>query len=130
MIQLGTRLKVCDNSGAKIVECIHIYGGHKRRTASIGDIIAVAVKKAIPNANAKQGQVLKAIVVRTRNTYKRLYDDGYIRFNENACVIIQKASPKKGDQYQPSSTRIFGPIPNELKFLGGQKITSLAKEVI
>jgi len=122
MIQPFTRLKVADNSGAKEIMCIKVLGGSKRRYASVGDIIVASVKKALPNGKVKKGQVVKAVIVRTKKEVQR--DNGsLIRFDENAAVIIDA---KK----DPIGTRIFGPIAREVRYEGFQKITSLAPEVL
>ncbi len=122
MIQPFTRLKVADNSGAKEIMCIKVLGGSKRRYARVGDIIVASVKKALPNGKIKKGQVVKAVVVRTKKELQR--DNGsLIRFDDNAAVIIDA---KK----EPIGTRIFGPIAREVRYEGFQKITSLAPEVL
>jgi len=122
MIQMQTFLNVADNSGAKIVQCIKVLGGSKRKYAGIGDIIVVAVKNALPNAPVKKGSVEKAVVVRTRKEYKRI-DGTYIRFDDNACVIID-------GQNNPKGKRIFGPVARELRESDFMKIVSLAPEVL
>lgn len=122
MIQMQTRLKVADNSGAKEVMCIKVLGGSKRRYASIGDIIVVSVKQAIPNSKVKKGDVCKAVVVRTKQTYKR-NDGSCIRFDENSAVLINA-------QKEPVGTRIFGPVARELRGKNFMKIVSLAPEVL
>ena len=122
MIQMQTYLNVADNSGAKVVQCIKVLGGSKRKTASVGDVIVVAVKDAIPNAAIKKGEVQKAVVVRTTKEYRRP-DGTYIRFDDNACVIIDAAQNPKGK-------RIFGPVARELRESGYMKIVSLAPEVL
>jgi len=122
MIQSESRLVVADNSGAKEVLCIKVLGGSHRRYASIGDTIVVTVKKADPNGGVKKKKVMKAIVVRTAKEIRRK-DGSYIRFDDNACVIIDE----KGD---PKATRIFGPVARELKLKGFQKIVSMAPEVL
>lgn len=122
MIQMQTFLNVADNSGAKLVQCIKVLGGSKRKTAGVGDTIVVAVKDAIPNAPVKKGKVEKAVIVRTRHGYRR-QDGTYIRFDDNACVIIDAASNPKGK-------RIFGPVARELRDLDYMKIVSLAPEVL
>ena len=122
MIQMQTRLKVADNSGAKEVQCIKVLGGSKKRVASVGDIIVVSVKEAIPNSKVKKGEVAKAVVVRTAKEIKRP-DGSYVRFDDNACVII-------GDDGNPKGSRIFGPVARELKGKGYNKIVSLAPEVL
>ncbi len=122
MIQDNTRLNVADNSGAKRVMCIKVLGGSKRKFATVGDIIVVAVKSAIPNAPIKKGEVKKAVIVRVHKEYRR--EDGtYIRFDDNACVIIDE----KG---APVGKRIFGPVARELRDSGYMKIVSLAPEVL
>ena len=121
MIQEYSILKVADNSGAKKVMCIRILGGTRKKYASIGDIIVVSVKSAIPNAPVKKGEVSRAVIVRTRKEVRRK-DGSYIRFDENAAVILEGKEPKGG--------RIFGPIPRELKDKGFNKIISLASEVL
>jgi large subunit ribosomal protein L14 len=122
MIQMQTYLNVADNSGAKRVQCIKVLGGSKRRIASIGDVIVVAVKDAIPNAAIRKGEVQKAVIVRTKKEYRRP-DGTYIRFDDNACVIIDANSNPKGK-------RIFGPVARELRDAGQMKIVSLAPEVL
>lgn len=122
MIQMQTYLNVADNSGAKKVQCIKVLGGSKRKVASIGDIIVVAVKDALPNAAIKRGDVQKAVIVRTRKEKKR-NDGSYIRFDDNACVIIDANMAPKGK-------RIFGPVARELRDGGFMKIVSLAPEVL
>ena len=122
MIQLRTRLKVADNSGAKVVECIRVSGGSSRRYARIGDTIVCAVKQAAPSAAIKKGEVVKAVVVRQTQPLRRP-DGSYIRFDENACVVM-------GDQQNPRGTRIFGPVARELREKEYMKIISLAPEVI
>jgi len=122
MIKAETMLRVADNSGAKGLLCIRVLGGTKRRYARIGDIISVSVKVAMPNGLVKKGQVAKAVVVRTRKEIRR--DDGsYIRFDENAAVIIN-------DNKEPIGTRIFGPVARELRDKKFMKIISLAPEVL
>jgi large subunit ribosomal protein L14 len=122
MIQPFTRLKVADNSGAKEIMCIKVLGGSKRRYARVGDIIVASVKKALPNGKIKKGQVVKAVVVRTKKEMQR-ENGSLIRFDDNAAVIIDA---KK----EPIGTRIFGPIAREVRYEGFQKITSLAPEVL
>jgi large subunit ribosomal protein L14 len=122
MIQSETRLTVADNSGAKILYCIKVLGGSRRRYASIGDIIVVAVKEAIPNAKVKKGDVLKAVVVRTKKEIKRP-DGSYIRFDDNSAVLINQSN-------EPIGTRIFGPVARELRGKRFMKIISLAPEVL
>ncbi|MDR2480952.1 MAG: 50S ribosomal protein L14 [Spirochaetaceae bacterium] len=122
MVQVETFLNVADNSGARIVQCIKVLGGSKRRYASIGDIIVVAVKDALPLSSIKKGSVEKAVVVRTHKEYRRL-DGTYIRFDDNACVIIDTNRNPKGK-------RIFGPVARELREKDYMKIVSLAPEVL
>ncbi|MEZ5174688.1 MAG: 50S ribosomal protein L14 [Acidimicrobiia bacterium] len=122
MIQQETRLKVADNSGAREVLCIRVLGGSGRRYASVGDVIVATVKDANPGGGVRKGEVVKAVVVRTAKENRR--DDGsYIRFDENACVIIN-------DQQQPRGTRIFGPVARELRDKKFMRIVSLAPEVL
>ncbi len=122
MIQLETRLTVADNSGAKVLYCIKVLGGSRRRYASIGDIIVVAVKEAIPDSKVKKGEVLKAVVVRTKKEIKRA-DGSYIRFDDNSAVLISQGM-------EPIGTRIFGPVARELRAKRFMKIISLAPEVL
>lgn len=122
MIQQETRLKVADNSGAKEIMCIRVLGGTGRRYANIGDVIVASVKKATPGGAVKKGEVVKAVVVRTKKGVRR--EDGtYIRFDENAAVIIK-------DDQSPRGTRIFGPVARELRANNFTKIMSLAPEVL
>ncbi len=122
MIQVETRLKAADNSGAKVLYCIKVLGGTRRRYATVGDIIVVSVKEAIPNAKVKKGDVLKAVVVRTTKEVRRA-DGSYIRFDENSAVLINQAR-------EPIGTRIFGPVARELRSKRFMKIISLAPEVL
>jgi large subunit ribosomal protein L14 len=122
MIQMQTNLDVADNSGARRVMCIKVLGGAKRRYASVGDVIVVSVKEAIPRGRVKKGDVLRAIVVRTSKDIQRK-DGSVIRFDRNAAVIVNKQS-------EPIGTRIFGPVPRELRAKNHMKIISLAPEVI
>jgi large subunit ribosomal protein L14 len=122
MIQAESRLVVCDNSGAKEIACIKVLGGSKRRYAKVGDIITASVKSASPTGTVKKKAVVKAVVVRTQNVIRRK-DGSTIRFDDNAAVII-------GDDKNPRATRIFGPVPRELRDLGYAKIVSLAPEVL
>ncbi|MGB5619025.1 MAG: 50S ribosomal protein L14 [Desulfobacterales bacterium] len=122
MIQTETRLTVADNSGAKVLSCIKVLGGTRRRYARIGDIIVVSVKEAIPNAKVKKGDVLKAVVVRTKKAIKRP-DGSFIRFDDNSAVLISASR-------EPIGTRIFGPVARELRAKKFMKIISLAPEVI
>jgi large subunit ribosomal protein L14 len=123
MIQESTRVVVADNSGAKTAECIRVLGGTRRRYARVGDVIVAAVKSAIPNGNIKKGQVVKCVVVRTRKEIGRK-DGSYIRFGDNAAVILQE------DSQEPVGTRIFGPVARELRGKKFMKIVSLAPEVL
>lgn len=122
MIQQESRLKVADNSGAKEILCIRVLGGTRRRYARVGDIIVATVKQANPAGNIKKKSVVKAVVVRTASAIKRK-DGSTIRFDENAAVII-------GDDKLPKATRVFGPVPRELRDRGYMKIISLAPEVL
>lgn len=122
MIQQESRLKVADNSGAKEILCIRVLGGTRRRYAGVGDVIVATVKEANPAGGVKRKSVVKAVVVRTTNAIKRK-DGSTIRFDENAAVII-------GDDKLPKATRIFGPVPRELRDSGYMKIISLAPEVL
>ncbi len=122
MIQQESRLGVCDNSGAKEILCIRVLGGTRRRYAHVGDIIVATVKQANPTGTVKKKQVVKAVVVRTTNTIRRK-DGSTIKFDDNAAVII-------GDDKLPKGTRIFGPVPRELRDLGYAKIISQAPEVL
>jgi large subunit ribosomal protein L14 len=122
MIQQESRLRVADNTGAKEILCIRVLGGSGRRYASIGDIIVATVKDAIPGGAVKEGEVVKAVVVRVKKP-KRRPDGSYIRFDENAAVIIN-------DQQNPRGTRIFGPVGRELREKRFMKIISLAPEVL
>ena len=122
MIQMQSNLEVADNSGARKIQCIKVLGGSKRRFASIGDIIVVSVKDAIPRGKVKKGEVFKAVVVRTKKDFKRK-DGTTIRFDKNAAVLLDK-------QEEPIATRIFGPVTRELRVKGQTKIISLAPEVL
>lgn len=122
MIQMQTKLNVADNSGAKKVYCIKVLGGTRRRYASVGDIIVVSVKEAIPNSKVKKGDVMKAVVVRTKKEIGR-NDGSILRFDENAAVLIN-------EQMEPIGTRIFGPVARELRAKRFMKIVSLAPEVL
>lgn len=122
MIQTQSNLDVADNSGAKRVECIKVLGGSKRKYAGIGDVIVVSVKEAIPNGKVKKGDVCRAVIVRTRKTVTR--DDGtYIRFDENAAVLLNK-------QGEPIGNRVFGPVARELRAKSYMRIVTLAPEVL
>jgi len=122
MVQQQTNLDVADNSGAKRVQCIKVLGGSRRRYASIGDVIVVSVKEAIPQAKVKKGEVARAVIVRTRREVKRP-DGSYIRFDGNSAVLINKDN-------EPIGTRIFGPVARELRARKFMKIISLAPEVL
>jgi large subunit ribosomal protein L14 len=122
MIQAQTRLIIADNSGAKKAQCIKVLGGSKRRYASLGDVIVVAIKSATPNGKIKKGAVEKAVIVRTHKEVSRP-DGTYIRFQDNAAVIID-------ERLEPVATRIFGPVARELRDHGFMKIVSLAPEVL
>jgi large subunit ribosomal protein L14 len=122
MIQMGTKLGVADNSGARVVECIKVLGGSKRRYAGIGDVVVVTVKEAIPRGKVKSGEIYFAVVVRTRKGVRRA-DGSLIRFDSNAAVLLNK-------QKQPVGTRIFGPVTRELRNDAFMKIISLAPEVL
>ena len=122
MIQTYTRLKVADNTGARVIMCIKVKGGTRRRYASVGDVIVAAVKVSAPDSLVKKGEVVQAVVVRTAKEYGRT-DGSYIRFDENAAVILDK-------ELNPSGTRIFGPVARELRDKGFMKIVSLSPEVL
>lgn len=122
MIQQETKLVVCDNSGAKEILCIRVLGGTRRRYARVGDTIVATVKQASPTGNVKKKSVVRAVIVRTRDAIQRK-DGSAIRFDDNAAVII-------GEDKLPKATRIFGPVPRELRDLGYAKIISLAPEVL
>jgi large subunit ribosomal protein L14 len=122
MIQVESRLDVADNSGAKEVLCIKVLGGSKRRYASVGDVIVVSIKDAMPRGKVKKGDVHRAVIVRTRQAIKRI-DGSLIAFDQNAAVLINK-------QGEPIGSRIFGPVTRELRSSGYMKIISLAPEVI
>ncbi len=122
MIQQETRLKVTDNSGAKEILCIRVLGGSGRRYARVGDVIVATVKEALPTGNTKRKSVVKAVIVRTKKTIKRK-DGSTIAFGDNAAVLID-------DKGEPKGTRIFGPVPRELRDHGYTKIVSLAPEVL
>lgn len=122
MIQQQSLLKVADNTGAKEIMCIRVLGGHHRKWGNVGDVIIASVKKAAPGGSVKKGDVVKAVIVRTKRGLRR--DDGsYIRFDENAAVLIK-------DDQTPKGTRIFGPVARELRDKGYMKIISLAPEVL
>ena len=121
MIQAETKLKAADNSGAKVIECFKVLGGTRRRYASVGDIIVCSVKSAEPRGLVKKGDKIRAVVVRTKKAIRRK-DGSYIRFDENAAVVLNDKEPK--------GTRIFGPVARELREKGFAKIVSLAPEVL
>ena len=122
MIQVGSKLDVADNSGAKKVSCIKVLGGSRRRYASVGDIIVVSVKEAMPHSKVKKGAVMKAVVVRTKKEIGRP-DGSFIRFDNNSAVLLN-------NQLEPVGTRIFGPVARELRQRNFMKIVSLAPEVL
>ncbi len=122
MIQMQSQLEVADNSGARRVQCIKVLGGSKRKTAGVGDVIVVSVKEAIPRGRVKKGDVMRAVVVRTAKDIRRA-DGSVIRFDRNAAVLIN-------NQKEPIGTRIFGPVPRELRAKNHMKIISLAPEVL
>lgn len=123
MIQMQSRLKVADNSGAKEVMCIKVLGGSKRMIANLGDVIVVSVKAAMPNGKIKKGDVHRAVIVRTRKEIRRS-DGSTIKFDENAAVLINKNTK------EPTGTRVFGPVSRELRDKGFMQIVSLAEEVM
>ncbi|HYQ61420.1 MAG TPA: 50S ribosomal protein L14 [Desulfatiglandales bacterium] len=122
MIQTETKFKVADNSGAKLLLCIKVLGGSKRRYATVGDVIVVSVKEAMPNSKVKKGDVMKAVIVRTKKEVARV-DGSYIKFDDNSAVLITQ-------QNEPIGTRIFGPVARELRAKNFMKIVSLAPEVL
>ncbi len=122
MIQVGTRVKVADNSGAKMVQCFNIPGGTRKRYAQLGEIITAAVKEAEPRKEVKTHDKVKAVIVRQKKAFRRK-DGSYIKFDENACCIL-------ADSKNPKGNRIFGPIPRELKEKGFNKIATLAEEIV
>jgi large subunit ribosomal protein L14 len=122
MIQMRTKLDVADNTGAKVVQCIHVLGGTKRKYAHLGDVIVCSVKKALPSSEIKQGDVVKAVIVRTKQSVRR-EDGSYVRFDKNAVVLLDN------DQ-NPRGTRIFGAVARELRQRNFMKIISLAPEVV
>ena len=122
MIQMQSFLEVADNSGAKLVQCIKVLGGSRRRYAGLGDVIVVSIKEALPGSKVKKGDTAKAVVVRTRREYRR-QDGSYIKFDENSAVLIN-------NQQEPVGTRIFGPVARELRAKKFMKIISLAPEVL
>ncbi|MEA3463555.1 MAG: 50S ribosomal protein L14 [Patescibacteria group bacterium] len=123
MIQKESKLKTADNTGAKIVQCIGVLGGTKKRYARVGEIITVTVKQAVPHSMVKKSDILPAVIVRTKKEIRRK-DGSYVRFDDNACVIVDKKTK------EPKGTRIFGPIPREVRRAGYFKIASLAPEVL
>jgi large subunit ribosomal protein L14 len=123
MIQLRTMLKVVDNTGAKILQCIHVLGGSKKRYARLGDVIVGVVKVAEPRKEIKKHDIVRAVIIRQKKEMKRK-DGTYVRFDDNACVIID---PKTGD---PKGNRIFGPVAKEVKEKGFEKIAALAEELV
>lgn len=123
MVQIYTNLNVADNTGARVLEVILVHGGYKKRYGRIGDLVSVVVKEATPNTMVKKGDVLHAVIVRTRKEHRRP-DGTYIRFDDNAGVIVDKESK------EPKGTRVFGPVARELRAKGYQKIISLAPEVL
>lgn len=124
MIQVQSRMKVADNSGAKEIMCIRVLGGYRKRYAHVGDIIVASVKSATPHASIKKGDVIKAVIVRTKKEIRRV-DGSYLRFDDNACVVINDKEKK-----DPKGTRIFGPVAREIRQAGFVKIASLAPEVL
>lgn len=122
MIQTETRLKVADNSGAKLLSCIKVLGGTRKRYASLGDVVVVSVKEALPNSKVKKGDVVRAVIVRTAKEVRRP-DGSYIKFDDNSAVLINQ-------QREPIGTRIFGPVARELRAKKFMKIISLAPEVL
>ena len=122
MIQVSTTLEVADNSGARLVKCIKVIGGSRRRYAALGDVIVVAIKEALPGSKVKKGDTARAVVVRTRREYRRA-DGSYIKFDDNSAVLINT-------QQEPVGTRIFGPVARELRSKKFMKIISLAPEVL
>ena len=123
MIQVQSKIKVADNSGAKTVQCIRVLGGYKKRYTRIGEVFTAAVKEAAPHAAIKKGDVVRAILVRTKKEIRRK-DGTYARFDDNACVILDK------DKKEPKGTRVFGPVAREVRREGYFKIASLAPEVL
>jgi large subunit ribosomal protein L14 len=122
MIQMQSRLRVADNSGAREIMCINVLGGTRRKYAYIGDTVVASVKKAVPNAATKKGDVVRAVIIRTSHPYRRP-DGSYIKFDENAAIILS-------DRNNPKGTRIFGPVARELRDKQYTKIISLAPEVL
>jgi large subunit ribosomal protein L14 len=122
MIQMQSRLKIADNTGAREIMCINVLGGTRKKYARVGDVIVASVKRAIPNAGTKKGDVVRAVIIRTTQPYRRP-DGSYIKFDENAAVILT-------DKNNPKGTRIFGPVARELRDKNYTKIISLAPEVL
>lgn len=122
MIQMQSFLDVADNSGAKLVQCIKVLGGSRRRYAALGDVIVVSIKEALPGSKVKKGETARAVVVRTKREYRR-QDGSYIKFDDNSAVLINA-------QQEPVGTRIFGPVARELRDRNFMKIVSLAPEVL
>jgi large subunit ribosomal protein L14 len=122
MIQMQSRLKIADNTGAREIMCINVLGGTRKKYARVGDVIVASVKRAIPNAGTKKGDVVRAVIIRTAQPYRRP-DGSYIKFDENAAVILT-------DKNNPKGTRIFGPVARELRDKNYTKIISLAPEVL
>jgi large subunit ribosomal protein L14 len=122
MIQIQSNLKVADNSGAREIQCIKVLGGSKKRYGKIGDVIVASVKDAIPDSNVKKGSVIKAVIVRTKKEMRRS-DGTYIKFDDNAAVLINKNN-------EPLGTRVFGPVARDLRARGFVKIVSMAPEVL
>ncbi|MGD9142488.1 MAG: 50S ribosomal protein L14 [Dehalococcoidia bacterium] len=122
MIQMQSRLKIADNTGAREIMCINVLGGTRKKYARVGDVIVASVKRAIPNAGTKKGEVVRAVIIRTAQPYRRP-DGSYIKFDENAAVILT-------DKNNPKGTRIFGPVARELRDKNYTKIISLAPEVL
>jgi large subunit ribosomal protein L14 len=123
MIQMKTKLKVADNTGAKVVQCIRVLGGSKRRYGRVGDLIVAVVKEAEPRREIKEHDIVRAVIVRTKKEIRRK-DGTYVRFDDNACVIVD---PKTGE---PKGTRIIGPIAREVKEKGFEKVAALAEEIV
>jgi large subunit ribosomal protein L14 len=121
MIQPRTMLKVADNSGAKVIQCFRVLGGSKRRYARLGDVIVAAVKEAEPRRIVKKHEVVRAVVIRQRKAFRRA-DGSYVRFDDNAAVIV--------DGMEPKGSRIFGPVPREIKEKGFEKIATMAEEIV
>ncbi len=124
MIQMRSMLTAADNSGARILQVIHVFGGSKRRFGYVGDVLNCVVKSAIPNGTVKDGEIVKAVLVRTRKEHRRA-DGSYVRFSDNAAVVIDNPKDKN-----PRGTRIFGPIAREVRDAGYTKIASMAPEVV